>query len=246
MVSISWGGPESSWTAQSLSGFDQAFQDAGLLGVTVCVAAGDNGSSDGVTDGKAHVDFPASSPNALACGGTTLDSSKGAITKEVVWNDGSSGGSTGGGVSETFPLPAYQASAKVPVSVNSSKFKGRGVPDVAGDADPATGYQVYVDGKSSVFGGTSAVAPLWAALIALMNEQLGKPVGFLNTALYTAADKKALHDITSGNNGAYKAGKGWDACTGWGSPNGQALLAALSGTGTAKQPKGTSKHKHRK
>ncbi len=225
VVSISWGGPESTWSAQALTSYDQAFQDAALLGVTVCIASGDNGSSDGVTDGKAHVDFPASSPHVLACGGTSLQESNNKITKETVWNDGASGGATGGGVSETFPLASYQSGAKVPVSVNPPHFKGRGVPDVAGDADPATGYQVYVDGRSAVFGGTSAVAPLWAALVALLNAQLGKPLGFLNTALY--ADASALRDITSGNNGAYKAGAGWDACTGLGTPNGAPLLTAL-------------------
>jgi kumamolisin len=109
--------------------------------------------------------------------------------------------------------------------VNPSHFKGRGVPDVAGDADPATGYQIRVDGKNAVFGGTSAVAPLWAALISLMNQKLGKPVGFLNPALYAA--KTGLQDITSGNNGAYTAHAGWDACTGLGRPDGSVLLTAL-------------------
>jgi kumamolisin len=227
VVSISWGGAESEWTAQSLTAYDQAFQDAGLLGVTVCCASGDDGSTDNVTDGAAHVDFPASSPNVLACGGTRLESSGGAISKEVVWNQGTNG-ATGGGVSDHFPLPAYQAGAGVPVSVNPAKFKGRGVPDISGDADPGTGYQIHVDGKDGVFGGTSAVAPLWAALIALLNEQLGKPVGFLNTALYKkGAD--GLRDITSGTNGAFQAGPGWDACTGLGSPSGQALLKVLKG-----------------
>jgi kumamolisin len=233
VISISWGGPEASWTAQALSAFDQAFQDAGVLGVSVCCAAGDGGSSDGLTDGQAHVDFPASSPNVLACGGTRLESANNKITSEVVWNEGANG-ATGGGVSETFPLPAYQASANVPVSVNPSHFKGRGVPDVAGDADPATGYEIYVDGRSAVFGGTSAVAPLWSALIALMNELAGKPAGFINAALYGMAAEKTFHDITSGNNGAYAAGPGWDACTGLGSPDGQALLTAVSGKAKAK------------
>jgi kumamolisin len=114
------------------------------------------------------------------------------------------------------------------VSVNPSHFKGRGVPDIAGDADPATGYQIHVDGQDAVFGGTSAVAPLWAALIALINQQLGKPVGFLNATLY-ANGASGLTDITSGTNGAYQAGPGWDACTGLGSPSGQALLTALKG-----------------
>ncbi|HTS64732.1 MAG TPA: S53 family peptidase [Candidatus Acidoferrales bacterium] len=228
VISISWGGPESSWTAQSLTAFDQAFQDAGLLGVTVCCASGDDGSSDGETDGLAHVDFPASSPHVLACGGTRLESSANKITKEVVWNEGANG-ATGGGVSDTFPLPSFQASAGVPVSVNPTHFKGRGVPDVSGDADPKTGYQVRVDGRNAVFGGTSAVAPLWAALIALINQQLKKSSGFVNTALYAGAGKTSLHDITSGNNGAYTARAGWDACTGLGSPDGQKLLTALTG-----------------
>ncbi len=229
VISISWGAPERSWTAQSLSAFDQAFQDAALLGVTVCCASGDDGSADGVADGAAHVDFPASSPHVLACGGTRLESSKSKITKEVVWNHGAGNGATGGGVSETFALPAYQAGANVPVSVNPPHFKGRGVPDISGDADPATGYQIRVDGRNAVFGGTSAVAPLWAALVALINQQIGKPVGFLNTAIYAASAKKSFHDINSGNNGAYTAGPGWDACTGLGSPDGKVLLAALSG-----------------
>jgi kumamolisin len=232
VISISWGGAESTWTAQALTGYDQAFQDAGVLGVTVCCAAGDDGSADGVTDGAAHTDFPASSPNVLACGGTRLESSGGQITSEVVWNDGAGNGATGGGVSDTFPLPAYQSSAKVPVSVNPSHFKGRGVPDVSGDADPSTGYQIYVDGRSAVFGGTSAVAPLWAALVALMNAQTGKAMGFLNPPLYAdSPGTNALHDITSGNNGAYQAGTGWDACSGLGSPNGQQLLARLASIG---------------
>ena len=229
VVSISWGGPESTWTAQALSAYDQAFQDAGMMGVTVCCASGDDGSTDGTTDGAAHVDFPSSSPHVLACGGTRLESIANKITQEVVWNHGPGKGASGGGVSETFPVPAYQAAAGVPVSVNTTKFKGRGVPDVSGDADPATGYQITVDGRSAVFGGTSAVAPLWAALIALINQQRGKPVGFINTALYAAASKSALHDITSGTNGAYTARAGWDACTGLGSPNGQAVLTLLTG-----------------
>jgi len=233
VVSISWGGPESSWTAQALRQFDQAFQDAGALGVSVCCASGDDGSTDGTTDGAAHVDFPASSPNVLGCGGTRLESTGGRVTREVVWNAGVGNGASGGGISEAFTLPSYQANAKVPVSVNPAHFRGRGVPDVSGDADPATGYQIFVDGRDAVFGGTSAVAPLWAALIAILNQELGKPVGRLNEKLYAAsAARQALLDITSGDNGAYKAGAGWDACTGLGRPDGAAVLALLRG-GTA-------------
>ncbi len=229
-ISISWGGPEPTWTSQALQSYDQAFQDAQALGVTICVAAGDDGSTDGETDGNAYVDFPASSPNVLACGGTSLLASNGAIQSEVVWNDGASGGATGGGVSAVFPLPSYQSTAGVPVSAASSRFKGRGVPDVAGDADPDTGYQITVDGQASVVGGTSAVAPLWAGLVALLNQQLGKPVGFLNPLIYASGAQSGFRDITSGNNGAYSAGPGWDACTGWGSPIGGGLVAALGGT----------------
>jgi kumamolisin len=229
VISISWGAAESAWTDQALTSFDMAFQDAGVLGVTICCASGDDGSTDGVSDGAAHTDFPASSPNVLACGGTRLEASGGRIGKEVVWNQGPGNGATGGGVSEKFPLPAYQSNAGVPASVNPSHFRGRGVPDVAGDADPATGYQVFVDGRDAVFGGTSAVAPLWAALVALINSQRGVPLGFLNPKLYSAAPAgDGFRDVTSGNNGAYQAGPGWDACTGLGSPDGQRLASRLA------------------
>ena len=231
VISISWGGPENSWTAQAMQQYDRAFQDAAALGVTVCCASGDNGSSDGVSDGSAHTDFPASSPNVLACGGTRLLGSGTAISQETVWNDDPKQSATGGGVSDQFRLPAYQAKAQVPPSVNPGKHIGRGVPDISGDADPQTGYIIRVNGTESVIGGTSAVAPLWAALTALLNQKLGKPLGFLNPLLYgSVAAAGALRDITAGDNGQYKAGKGWDACTGLGSPNGVAILAALSGS----------------
>jgi kumamolisin len=227
VISISWGSAESNWTGQAMTQFDQAFQAAAAMGVTVCVAAGDNGSGDGVTDGKPHVDFPASSPFALGCGGTKLLASGQTISSEVVWNEGTSS-ATGGGVSGYFPLPSYQAAAKVP-PISGTTQTGRGVPDVAADADPATGYQVRVDGQNLVFGGTSAVAPLWAGLIALMNQKLGHPVGLLNPLLYgSLAGKSLLNDIVVGSNGAYAARQGWDPCTGWGSPNGAKLLQSLA------------------
>jgi len=229
VISISWGGPESTWTAQSLQSYNSALQAAAAVGVTVCVASGDSGSSDGVSDRKYHVDFPASSPYSLACGGTSLRLSGSNISSEVVWNGGANGGATGGGVSDTFPLPSYQSKAKVPPSANRGKFKGRGVPDISGDADPATGYRVQSDGESFAVGGTSAVAPLWAGLIALFNQALGKSLGYLNPNLYqkVATTKGTFRDITSGNNGHFKAAAGWDACTGWGSPVGTAIQSAL-------------------
>jgi kumamolisin len=224
-ISISWGGPEDSWTGQARDAFDQACADAVALGVTVLAAAGDNGSADNAGDGAAHCDFPASSPHVLGCGGTrlTLDKS-GAISRETVWNDGTQGGATGGGVSTAYPTPSWQAGAGVPSS-------GRGVPDVAGNADPQTGYQIYVDGQAGVVGGTSAVAPLWAALVCRLAQRAGKPLGLLQAKLYAGVApgvaQPGLHDVTEGNNGAYRAAAGWDACTGLGTPNGAALESLL-------------------
>jgi len=208
---------------------DETFQSAAAMGVTVCVAAGDDGSTDGVTDGLNHVDFPASSPNVLACGGTRLVASGNTITSETVWNElANNEGATGGGISDFFPLPAWQNAAGVPPSANPNYNVGRGVPDVSGDADPTTGYVTLVDGQSGVTGGTSAVAPLWAGLIALINQALGKPVGFVNPLLYqNASTVGGFHSITSGNNGAYSAGSGWNPCTGLGSPIGTQIAVAL-------------------
>jgi len=320
-ISISWGQSEDSWTAQGLSAMNEAITDAAALGITVCVAAGDNGSGDGVTDGKAHVDFPASSPYALACGGTKLVAvaSTGVVTSEVVWNETTANeGASGGGVSDQFALPSWQATAGVPLRVTdpgsgggtgsgggggggtggsgggsgsgdgkggerhrhhehhehhllhrnhedspatvgapggsggsggsgssgesgssggsgssegSGSSGGRGVPDVAGNADPTTGYSVYADGSAQVVGGTSAVAPLWAALISRLAQATGKRFGLIQTALYAGVtpgvDVAGFRDITSGNNGAYAAGPGWDACSGLGSPDGTVLLKRL-------------------
>ncbi len=230
VISISWGSAEVNWTVQAMQAIDQAFQAAAALGITVCCAAGNNGSGGGVNDGLAHVNFPASSPYALGCGGTRLEAENNHLT-EVVWNDGPNSG-TGGGVSDFFVLPTWQANAGVPLSVNPSFHVGRGVPDVAGNADPQTGYNIYVNGQSLVLGGTGATASLWAGLIALMNQQRGQPVGYLNPILYQnyqqLSQANALRDVTSGNNGAYSAGPGWDACTGLGSPNGKLLWMELT------------------
>lgn len=232
VISISWGAPEDSWSQQSRNAMNAALQDAAALGVTVTAAAGDAGSTDGVGDKKLHVDFPASSPFALACGGTTLKGSGTAISSETVWNEtAQNAGATGGGISTAFPVPAYQQAAKVPKQPQAN-YAGRGVPDVAGNADPVTGYQVRVNGQNTVIGGTSAVSPLWAALIAQINQQTGTPVGFVNPKLYSTA-AATFRDITTGNNddaslGYFKAQKGWDPCTGLGTPNGTALLRSLS------------------
>jgi kumamolisin len=235
VISISWGGPESSWTQQAMTAFDQAFQAAAAMGITVCVASGDNGSSDGVSDGKDHVDFPASSTYALACGGTSIDVTNGTIESETVWNDGANGGASGGGVSTVFALPACQAGLHVTLAQGKTEpLQMRGVPDVSGDADPDTGYKVRVDGSDTVIGGTSAVAPLWAGLIARINGATGNTAGYINPKLYSNAGD--LDDITQGNNGDFYASAGWDACTGLGRPDGKKVASAL-GVPPASAPK---------
>jgi kumamolisin len=225
VISISWGAAEINWTMQAMAALDAACQSAAALGVTITVAAGDNGSSDGVNDGKNHVDFPASSPHVLACGGTNLRGSGSSISAEVVWNAQPRGGATGGGVSDVFPLPSWQAGSNVPPP--GVPTGGRGVPDVAGDADPATGYVIRVDGKTMVIGGTSAVAPLWAGLIAVANQQNGAAAGFIQPAIYAAKNRGAFRDTTVGNNGSFNAGPGWDACTGLGSPIAPRVISAI-------------------
>ncbi len=193
VISISWGGPESSWTQQSMNALDAACQSAAALGVTITAASGDDGSTDGAKGN--NVDFPASSPHILGCGGTKLIGTGSTIASEVVWNElASNEGAGGGGISNVFPLPSWQATAGVPKPSGTSG--GRGVPDVAGDADPTTGYIIRVDGKSMVIGGTSAVAPLWAGLIAVNNAQNKKSAGFINPQIYAAAAKVAFNDIT--------------------------------------------------
>jgi kumamolisin len=242
VISISWGWDENEafnnagviWSVAAIQHCNQSFLAAAQLGITVCVSTGD--------DGREHVNFPATSPYVLAVGGTTLHvrkSAKGAShVSETVWNDGSNGGGTGGGVSDVTACPTWQTGKVVP-SINPGHFAGRAIPDVAADADPATGYLTMSGGKMQIVGGTSASAPLWASLIARINASLGARVGNFNALLYSKfGPGGVLRDITSGNNdvegllhGQYPAGAGWDACTGWGAPDGQKLLAALKGAG---------------
>lgn len=226
VISISWGGPESSWTSQAMTAFDQAFQSAAAMEITVCAASGDSGSGDGVGDAADHVDFPASSPYALACGGTSLQSTNGKIAGETVWNDGANAGAGGGGVSTFFAVPLWQKGLRTTKTNGAGgPLKFRGVPDVAGDADPQTGYDIRVDGQNAVFGGTSAVAPLWAGLLARINAAKGSPVGLIQPQLYKNA--ATLNDITQGNNGDFSASAGWDACTGLGSPDGHKVASVV-------------------
>ncbi|MGH8137212.1 MAG: S53 family peptidase [Steroidobacteraceae bacterium] len=234
VVSISWGSAEANWTQQAIQSMNSALEDASTVNVSVFVASGDSLATDGLTDGQAHVDFPASSPWAIGCGGTSITVSGNSIDGEAVWNDGDSG--SGGGISDLFAVPSFQQKTVLPPSVNDGKTGRRGVPDVAGDAAPGTGYRLVVSGQSEVVGGTSAVAPLWAGLTALINQAAPQPIGFFLPFLYAHPD--LLRQITQGDNIAggtslgYEAGPGWNACTGLGVPNGQALFAALTaGTG---------------
>jgi kumamolisin len=225
VISISWGGAEPTWTSQATQALDEAMAEAVATGIPVCVACGDDGATDGQADGALHVDFPASSPNAIACGGTRLTIS-GATATDVTWNDLASGsGATGGGFSAVFTAPAWQSAALKPF-----KQTGRGVPDVSGDADPETGYTVLIDGTSTVLGGTSAVAPLYAALFARCQQASGQQPTDLGARLY-GAESTGFRDVTQGGNGGYNAGPGWDPCTGLGVPIGSALLTAVWGNG---------------
>jgi subtilase family serine protease len=230
-LSISWALSERFWleTPMHLDCFEEVLKEAAVLGVSVCCAAGDYGSSTLSSDGRAWVEYPASSPYVLGCGGTSLYSRSNFVLQEIVWNTAKIFyQATGGGVSQLFRLPKWQESADVPKSVNPGGGPGRGVPDVAANADPATGYIVQANGKSTVMCGTSAGAPLWAALLARISQSLGVPVGYINPYLYQSVNhERAFRDIVLGGNGVYFARKGWDACTGWGVPRGTELHDAL-------------------
>lgn len=233
VLSISYGNPESgggsAWTAMAVKQVNQAFEAAAAAGRTICCAAGDSGAADESATSSVHVDFPASSPWVLGCGGTRLTAGTGRITSEVVWNDlVTNNGATGGGVSVVFPRPAWQDSVQPdPMPGVAAPAAGRGVPDVASLADPQTPFVIMGPAGTLIqVGGTSAAAPLWSALTSRLNQAIGTRAGYLNPLLYSRLHG-ALRDITEGNNGGYRATAGWDACTGWGAPGGSALLAAL-------------------
>ncbi|HTV88744.1 MAG TPA: S53 family peptidase [Stellaceae bacterium] len=249
-LSISWGYAEDAdiWTAQAMNEVNEALKEAAVLGITVCVAAGDDGSSDAISDGNAHVDFPSSSPYALAVGGTTITALDGSQA-DICWKEGDglradSGGSTGGGVSAVFARPNWQEALTIQ-SVNPGAMAGRCVPDLAADADwNASPYLLVVDGGAQPNGRTSAATPLIASLITLINaaRPSGQRIGYLTPVLYQPVSgggigavtigQTGCTDVVAGDNttahaGGYAAGPGYDAVSGWGTPNGQKLLAAL-------------------
>jgi kumamolisin len=265
VLSISYGAAEniSSWTCALITTVSSVFQEAAQLGITVLVASGDDGTNVRVFDGGAHVSYPASDPWVIACGGTYTANVKGSSFTQGTWSDPLGAG--GGGLSVCFvPPPSWQAKAKLPPSVITGNPQGRGVPDIAGNASPYSGYDLILYGESTtklkltapakgvlgVIGGTSAVAPLYAALIALINADLDEPVGYLNPTLYALAEtpgQKVFADIDDGASNSwhynapvppksppitgtspgYTSAPGWDACTGWGTVNGLELLSAL-------------------
>jgi kumamolisin len=268
VISLSFGGPEYDSTTMGLGqgaelasqwqeNVNDLLQTAGHLGITICVASGDQASfgiapdSPGF-DGKARTSFPASSPYALACGGTHIVTPTVGAPIEEVWHPGSGEG-TGGGISRYFPLPDYQSAIVPQHAVNPTGGLGRAVPDVCANAAQESGYRVLCDGlwypdtkaapqPRPAIGGTSASTPLWAGLIALINQSLQTRVGFINPFLYKiGSPSSAFFDVTKGNNGDYDAGPGWDPCTGLGSPNGVFLLAALKSLVSEGEPAAADK-----
>jgi kumamolisin len=226
-ISISWGAPENEWSSNGIRGMNSILQKASQLGITVCVASGDNGSTDGETDGRSHVDFPGSSPYVLSCGGTSLycpsrvytDKS----TRETVWNN--SMGATGGGFSSVFARPTYQTG----FHTNTR----RGIPDVSGSADPQNGWIVFVNGSYVQVGGTSAVAPLWAAYLALLQRTRKWWIPILYQI--KRKNSSSFHTISNGNNGSYSANRNlWNPCAGLGTPKGDILTYLLNNSSLVK------------
>jgi kumamolisin len=237
-ISISWGGEEDTWTAAGLAGINKACEDAAEAGIKVCAAAGDNGFSDGSVDDSARVDFPGSSPFVICCGGTALYvNADGSINSEFVWNDLSAGGgSTGGGVSQKFKKRSFQNGCEY-LKINGvlTPTEWRLVPDVAMNAAPSTGYQIWVDGTQEVIGGTSAVSPAFAAFLALAQQANGGPIkGGVLPLMYahknTPTEELVFHENIPGSNGLYQSvPHKYDCTSGLGSFDGMALLKRLTG-----------------
>lgn len=224
-MSISWGAPENAWSNNGKQQMNSSLQKAALLGITVCVAAGDNGATDGES-GSLNVDFPASSPYVLSCGGTSLYcpsyTYNSNTTQEVVWNN-ANGAATGGGYSSVFSQPSYQTPY-----ITASTY--RAVPDVSANADPVYGYIILANSKYRIVGGTSAVAPLYAAYLAYIQSSSNKKKQWMVPLLYQAKKQNpaSFHPVTTGNNGYYSANSNfWSPCTGLGSPNGSTLTTTL-------------------
>jgi len=220
VISISWAGGESGW-GSAISSVSKAIQEAAIVGVSIFVSSGDGGSGN-----PAEVLYPASDPWVTGCGGVTVENVSGSTFVEAAW------GGSGGGISNVFPMPAWQSWVNLPTSVNPKGHIGRGVPDISGNADPSSGYMLILNGSATgPWGGTSAVAPFYAGMVAVMNTALDEPIGYFNPSLYSFSGSSTYRDVTSGSNGLYNAGPGWDACTGLGSVVGNAMVMSLEGVG---------------
>jgi subtilase family serine protease len=231
VLSISYGDAESSFPKDDVLGWEKMMQAAAGKGITVCVAAGDQGAygrHDPNGPRTASADAPASCPSALAVGGTTLRMQGQTVVEETAWSNVDDNGATGGGVSSFFSKPAYQQQVAIPGLM-------RGIPDVAANADPDTGYWIIFGGQSGVVGGTSVSAPVWAGIVAGINQLRAArglaPLGDFHDALYRLQGR-GFRDITRGDNSydgvrGYQAGPGWDFCTGWGAPNVSELAQLL-------------------
>jgi kumamolisin len=229
VLSISWGSPEFYWTDPRREVLCAALCDAVRVGISVVAAAGDQLAICGMTDGKAHVWFPASAPYVLGCGGTSLTLQD----DEAVWNDGQTG--TGGGISDNYPAADFQNAVALPLSVNPDHRRGRGVPDVAALAAIPPGYRIVLNGAEIAKDGTSAATPLWAALIAIANAARATPLGLVAPHIYgTPGLTRQIMTGDNRQNGiGYSAGGAWNACTALGVPLGADFIAALTTAGVA-------------
>lgn len=217
VISISWGVPEKKWEKETLNSFNELFENATNRGINICCSSGDSGITDGLSSWIFNVDFPASSPFVTTCGGTTLvcpndDYDEDTIEKYCGKVDGEIGESAGGGYSSFFSQPDYQKGI-----VNNCM---RGIPDVCGNADIQTGWKLLINGEDKIVGGTSVVAPMFAAYLSLLGTKK-----FINPIIY--ANGSSFHDIIEGNNENYSAAIGWDPATGLGSINGSQLNELL-------------------
>jgi kumamolisin len=248
VIATSWGTSEWRRSFIEVRAVLRALEKAREQGVTVCCASGDFGSRNdppnlGLRDaptGKTRVNWPASCPLALACGGSQLRLEDGVRRDEVVWETDFLGirRATGGGMSGRYTRPSWQQPREAPSEVwtqsGLNNFDGRWLPDVSAHA--ARTYEVVVGGEKTLVDGTSIAAPLWAALLACISQKLNRKVGWINEKLYTKPEKHAVafNDVTSGTNAMpheiashFNAETGWDPCTGLGSPKGIGLVDLL-------------------
>lgn len=223
VVSISWSSPEEYYNDSEKREFDQLFYQAALLGITIIGSSGDHGAYNSLD--HLNVPLPACHPLVLGCGGTTINIENGKRIGEIVWNEFHGDEVTGGGFSDSYDIPDYQKEAIA--NYNFIIPQGRGVPDVSALSSTIDGFQVVFEGLEVVVGGTSTATPMWAGLIALINQKLGYNVGFINTILYKMAGTTAFYSIEKGNNLLYKAAPFWNPCTGLGTPNGIQIIEQI-------------------